>query len=100
MLKALKTIFVGIGFVVFGVVSLYLSYDNKQGEPAMIGAAAIICGLLGIFGGVRMMWVPAAVGGGRREGRSSSQNLSSLLGHQRRRVIKPHDCAVELPFDL
>ncbi len=100
MLKALKTIFVGIGFVVFGVVSLYLSYDNKQGEPALIGAGAIILGLLGIFGGVRMMWVPAAVGGGRREGRSSTQNLSSLLGNQRRRVIKPHDCAVELPFDL
>ena len=104
MLRALKAILVGIGFALAGVFMIYQSYESDKPETGLIGAGAIILGLLGVFGGVRMLWVPAQVGGSRGEGGDGSTggaaSVPALLNQSRRRVIEPHDCAVELPFDL
>ena len=103
MLKAIKTILVGIGFIIGGAVVMYVSFEKEQVEPTLIGGGAIILGLLAVFGGIRSLWVPSAVGGGGGglgDKPSAEKSIAAILGQSRRRVIKPHDCAVELPFDL
>ncbi|MEE2973012.1 MAG: hypothetical protein VX672_07790 [Planctomycetota bacterium] len=105
MLKAVKAIAVGVGIAVFGIIMIVQGLDSDKPETGFIGLVAMFMGLFGALGGVRMISVPASVGGsGRKSIRSKPAPTPASIENEifggHRRVILPHDSRPPLPFQL
>ena len=105
MLKAIKAIAAGVGTCIFGVFMIIQGLDSDKAEVGLMGLVATFGGLFGALGGVRMIFVPASVGGsGRKSIRSKSADTPASIENEifggHRRVILPHDSRPPLPFQL
>lgn len=117
MLKAVKAIVVGLAILGFGIVMIIQGFESDKPETGFLGLVAVFMGFFGALAGVRMIFVPASVGGsGRRSTATESQAASQadaratsespvasieneiFGGH--RRVILPQDSLPPLPIKL
>ena len=65
MLKAVKAIVVGLAILGFGIVMIIQGFESDKPETGFLGLVAVFMGFFGALAGVRMIFVPASVGGSR-----------------------------------